>query len=348
MIDLLVAGAGPTGLSAAIAAASRGLEVVVVDPQLGTLDKACGEGLMPATVGALASLGVVPEGRPFHGIRYLRGDVVAAAALREPGLGVRRTALHAALDARAHALGVRRVQGRVTSIEQDADGVDAAGFRARWMIAADGLRSPSRQALGLDVSSRWPRRYGLRRHFHVAPWSDTVDVYWADDAEAYVTPVADDTIGVAFLFGDGAREADRPAEGNAFDRLLERFPSLAERLQGAEPASTVRGAGPFAHASARRVEGRVLLVGDAAGYLDAITGEGLKLGILGAIAAVDALATGHPQAWERSWRALDRPYRLATGGLLLLSRPLWLRRALPRLARDLPGVMSAAIRVVAS
>lgn len=347
MIDVLVAGAGPTGLSAAIAAAQRGASVVVVDPQPGTVDKACGEGLMPATVDSLAALGVTPHGRPFTGIRYLRGDVVAHAPLPAPGLGVRRTALHDALSARADALGIRREVGRVTDIVQHADHVDAAGFRARWLIAADGLRSPIRHHLGLDRPSRWPRRYGLRRHVRMAPWSDTVDVFWADDAEAYVTPVDDDLVGIAFLFGDAARDADRPAEGNAFDRLLARFPALRDRLGDAPPASTVRGAGPFATRSARRVAGRVLLVGDAAGYLDAITGEGLKLGVLGAREAVDAALSGHPVRWERSWRRLYRPYALATGGLLLLSRLPALRRALPRLARDVPFAMRAAVATIA-
>lgn len=348
MIDLAVAGAGPAGLTAAIAAAERGWSVAVIDPQTGIIDKACGEGLMPATVHALHRLGVRPSGRPFDGIRYLRDDVVASAPLPAPGLGVRRLALHEALWARAEALGVRRVQGKVAGVVQHPDHVTADHVEARWLIAADGLRSPLRHELGLERPSRWPARYGLRRHFRCAPWSSTVDVFWADDAEAYVTPVADDTVGVAFLFGDPARDADRPPEGTAFERMIARFPDLAERLGDAEPASAMRGAGPFATASRRRVQGRVLLVGDAAGYLDAITGEGIKLGVLGAIAAVDALTQGRPQRWERSWRRLYAPYWAATAGLLLLSRPLALRRALPRLARDVPLAMSAAVRVVAS
>ncbi len=347
MIDLLVAGAGPTGLTAAIAAATRGMQVVVVDPHPGTIDKACGEGMMPATVDALAALGVHPKGRPFHGIRYLRGDVIAQAPLPTPGLGVRRLVLHDALSARADALGVRRVVGRVDGLRQDADGVEAAGFRARWMIAADGLRSPTRRLLALDAPSRWPRRYGLRRHARIAPWSDTVDVTWADDAEAYVTPVGEDLVGIAFLFGDRARAADRGAPGSAYDRMLARFPHLADRLAEAPDASSVRGAGPFATASRRRVAGRVLLVGDAAGYLDAITGEGLKLGVLGAVCAVDALASGHPRRWERDWRHLWRPYAWATGALLLASRPRPLRRALPRLTRDVPFAMRAMVGWVA-
>lgn len=347
MIDLLVAGAGPAGLTAAIAAASRGLEVVVVDPRPGTLDKACGEGLMPATVEALAALGVHPLGRPFTGIRYLSGPVVAAGRFDVPGLGVRRTALHEALTARADALGVRRVDGRVDAIAQDEHGVRAAGQHARWLLAADGLRSPVRRTLGLDRVVRAPARYGLRRHVARAPWARTVDVHWGPDLEAYVTPVGDDLVGVALLFGDAARARHAGGEGPTFERLLHTFPTLADHLHDAPWASGSRGAGPFQVRSRRRVAGRVLLVGDAAGYVDALTGEGTKLAVLGAIAAVDAVVAGHPERWERAWRRLWRPYWGATTGLLALSRPPWLRRMLPRVLRASPPLFDAALRVLA-
>ncbi|MCB9665004.1 MAG: NAD(P)/FAD-dependent oxidoreductase [Alphaproteobacteria bacterium] len=345
MIDLLVAGAGPAGWTAAIAAATRGLEVVVVEPREGTLDKACGEGLMPATVEALARLGVHPHGRPFHGIRYLADGVEARGRFATPALGVRRTRLHEALEARATALGVRRVEGRVRDPRQDADGVRAAGLRARWMIAADGLHSPTRRALGLDRPVRAPLRRGLRRHVVCAPWASTVDVHWGDDLEAYVTPVDEELVGVALLYGETARR--RGGDGPSFDRLLGTFPALEAHLRDAPSGSAPRGAGPFQARSRQRVAGRILLVGDAAGYVDALTGEGTKLAVLGAIAAVDALGSGRPEAWERSWRRLWLPYWGATTGLLALSRPPALRRALPRVLRRAPWLFDAALRVLA-
>lgn len=345
-VDLLVAGAGPTGLTAAIAAAQRGLSVVVVDPRTGTLDKACGEGLMPAARDALAALDVHPHGRPFHGIRYIDGDVVAEGHFARPALGVRRTRLHEALAARADALGVERRPARVDDVRQDDQVVEAAGVRAQWMIAADGLRSPTRRAVGLDRDPGRRPRFGIRRHFAVRPWSDTVDVHWAPDAEAYVTPVDDQLVGVAFLFGEPARAADQGQDGSTFDRMLARFPALADRLDA--PANEVRGAGPFDAASRGRVAGRVLLAGDAAGYVDPLTGEGMKLGIQSALAAVDAIVDGAPQRYERDWRRLWRPYAMTTAGLLAVSRVPVLRRALPRVLRRAPPVFDAALRVLAA
>ena len=165
--------------------------------------------------------------------------------------------------------------------------VGGARMSSRWLVAADGLRSKLRDQLGLSLPPRRPARLGLRQHYAMAPWSRHVEVYWRADVscEAYVTPVADDLVGVAMLFGQDWR---RPAGQTPFEALLSGFPELRERLSGAPAASHPRGAGPFEQRVKRRVAGRVLLAGDAAGYLDPLTGEGLKLGFLGAESLVKA------------------------------------------------------------
>lgn len=328
MIDLVVAGGGPAGLAAAIAARRAGMSVVVVEPKRGTIDKACGEGIMPGGVAALAELGVHVEGFPFAGIRWIHaGDAGCSAVGSFPkgrGLGVRRTVLHDALRERAVTLGVRWEVGRITSLD---------GNRSGWLIGADGLRSDVRRLLGVERAPLRPPRFGMRRHFRIAPWTDRVEVQFADRAEAYVTPVAHDTVGVAFLF-------EPPATWRS---LLARFPLLARRLAGAEPVSALCGAGPFERRVARRVDDRVLLVGDAAGYLDPLTGEGIALGIETAKAAVAAIARGDPRSYEAEYAALTRRYRLLTTSLLAIARYSGLHRALIGAARAFPFAFDRAL-----
>ncbi len=310
VVDVLVAGGGPVGLAVGLEARRRGLTVTVVEPREGPVDKACGEGLMPTARARLDDLGVQVEGAPFVGIRYVRGDRSVASRFRAgPGLGVRRTVLHDALARRADEAGVERVRGSVGSVVQDDVGVGAAGLRARWLVAADGLHSPVRRELGLDVPVSRPARFGLRRHFAVAPWSDHVEVHWTDRAEAYVTPVSGDLVGVAVL---------GPA-GVGFDAVLGDLPALAARLHGAEPVTGLRGAGPLRQQASAVRSRHVLLVGDAAGYVDALTGEGLSTGLATARSAVAALAAGRPEDYPAAWARDTRRYRLLTSTLLSLT-----------------------------
>ncbi len=311
------------------------MAVAVIERRAGAIDKACGEGLMPPAVRELGEMGVaLPRGRPFQGIRYLAEGYSAEARFRGGhGVGLRRTVLHEALAARAAELGVRRVEGEVTEIRQTSELVEAGGLRGRWLAAADGLHSRIRRSLGLEQPPRYPPRYGIRRHFRAKPWSDLVEVHWNDEAEAYVTPVGDDLVGVAVLF----------AGYGSFDAWLERFPAVATRLGPA--VSVPKGAGPFEQRVARRVVGRVALVGDAAGFLDPLTGEGVGLGIAAARTFVRCLVSKEGiEAYERRWQILTRRYRILTTALLGLRHvPIFRRQIVPVLQRC-PGAFSSALR----
>ncbi|QNE21821.1 FAD-binding protein [Kribbella qitaiheensis] len=338
MIDLLVAGAGPAGAAAAIRAALAGLSVVVVEPRSGPIDKACGEGVAHSAVEYLSRLGVEVEGRPFHGIRYLDSSHSVDARFRAgPGLGVRRTALQQALSDRLGELGVPVVAGRVGAIVQNGSSVTAAGFTARYLAAADGLHSPIRRQLGQGIDRSGEVRRGLRRHFSTAPWTELVEVYWSPLGEAYVTPVADDLVGVAVLTS---------ARGS-FDSHLEAFPALKRRLKGAEPASEVMGAGPLRQRVRARVVGRVMLVGDAAGYVDALTGEGIAVALRTSAELVRCVLADRPEDYEAAWRRVSREARFLTASLLWArNRSLLAPRIVPA-AAALPPVFGAIVNRLA-
>ncbi|MGC5233334.1 NAD(P)/FAD-dependent oxidoreductase [Streptomyces albogriseolus] len=334
--DLLVVGGGPAGLATALHAARAGLDTVVAEPRPAPVDKACGEGLMPGAVRALTALGLQAPGHPLAGIRYVQGPCrVEAPFRRGQGLGVRRTDLHTLLHRAVLDAGVPVLPLRVDGVRQEADGVTVpgAGLRARWLVAADGLHSPVRRSLGLDRPARTAPRYGLRRHYAVPPWTSHVEVHWGPDAEAYVTPLGPRLVGVALLTSRRA----------PYDTQLAGFPELAARLPPDTAVTPVRGAGPLRRRSRARVHGRVLFVGDAAGYVDALTGEGVCLALAGARALVANLRRGTPGRYDTDWARATRRYRVLTE-LLVRTRqqPVLAPHIVPMAAR-LPRLFAAAV-----
>lgn len=332
--DILVVGGGPGGLATALYACTQGLSVIIAEPRDSPIDKACGEGLMPGGLEVLTGLGVDPAGMPFRGIAYVNGDRRTEALFRNgPGRGVRRTTLHAALAARAKELDTEWVPMKVTTVSQDAAGVTAAGVRARYLVGADGLHSAVRRAVGIDVTVGRPRRVGLRRHYRIPAWSDVVEVHWSPLGEAYVTPVEPELVGVAIL--------------SRHRHDLSWFPWLQQQLADA-PHGPERGCGPLRQVVSRRVAGRVLLVGDAAGYEDALTGEGISLAVRQAGAAVNAIAADRPADYERDWHRITRRYRWLTRALVLGTTPSVGRRLIVPASSALPRVFRAAVNTLAA
>ena len=341
--DVLVAGGGPVGLASAIEARLAGLDATVIEPRAGVIDKACGEGLMPGAVPALARLGVSPRGYPLRGIDYRDGRRSAQHRfLVGNALGVRRTTLHAALQTRAEELGVRFVTDRVEAVGQDARGVlvrttAAAELHGDWLLAADGLHSNVARLTGLHLPTpRARRRYGLRRHYTVEPWSDLIEIHWTRLGEIYVTPTGDGMVGLSLLTRQGVR----------FDDALAASPELADRVRSAEPASELRGAGPFRQNTRARTAGRVLLVGDASGYVDALTGEGIRIGIAQARAAVAAVLQQNAAGYEKAWTEVTNDFRRLTGTLVrLATSPA--RRFIVPVSHAAPGIFESAVERIA-
>jgi flavin-dependent dehydrogenase len=337
MIDLLVAGGGPAGLATAIHAARAGLEVVVAEPRPGPIDKACGEGLMPRAVNALADLDVAVGGHPLLGIRYVDGRCQAEGLFAaHSGRGLRRTELHAALARRAADLGVTVLPVRVDTVAQDGRSVTAAGITARYLAAADGLHSPIRRRLALEQADPRPPRYGLRRHFATAPWTDCVEVHWSPHGEAYVTPLGPELVDVAVLTTERA----------PFAAHLRNFPLLTPHLP-ATAATAVRGAGPLRQRVRSRVAGRVLLVGDAAGYIDALTGEGVSLALTTAAELVRCVRADRPQDYDQAWLRVSRRHRLLTESLLWTRSRPWLAPRIVPAASRLPAVFTVLVNQLA-
>jgi flavin-dependent dehydrogenase len=336
MIDheAVVVGAGPAGIVAGIVLARSGIDTLVCDRNRLPIDKACGEGILPIGVRTLHALGVLehlPEANchPFVGIRYIApsGRTAQVEFAEGAGLGVERVALSTALAERARResrltlLDRCAVQVHTCTRQYIALGAGERIVRTRLLIGADGLYSRIRRWAKLDARPPRSARWGLRQRLRQAPWSNCVEVYFAGGIEAYVTPTAPEQISVAFLWDEHKlgllRQRIEP------DRLmLERCPELRARMSGATILGPARSAGPLERRVTCRIADGLILIGDAAGYVDAATGEGISLALAEALTlpktVVPALrrarSTGRVPArrdllaYEHALTALYRPY----------------------------------------
>jgi flavin-dependent dehydrogenase len=356
--DVIVSGAGPAGLAVATTAASNGLATLALERRALPIDKACGEGILPRGVRVLEAMSLrrrLPGAAPFGAIAYFNEDGAAmeAALPRPGGLGIRRFELSQVLVETAQAAGVMvlercAVRGHARSPHGVEVFSEAGTFQASVLVGADGLDSPIRGREGLDGRSVGLRRFGVRQRFATRYVPSRVEVHFAGVVEAYLTPIGHGQVALAFLWREGALDRAVPSQ------LLMRFPELAARLGPIEPTSSIRGAGPFWRRARACVRDRLVLVGDAAGYVDALTGEGVSLGLVAGRLLGDllprALVRGASCAaladYARAHDALFRRYAWPTRALLALAERPGLRSALVHFFARRPRAFERVLAVV--
>ncbi len=300
MADVAIIGGGPAGLACAIRLALKEIPVVIYEPQPLPIDKPCGEGIMPDGVQELDELGILPmlDHRYtswFNGVCFIseHGHRAVGRFHNGHGLGCRRLALSEALSVRCKQFSkIEIVQESAKHLERTKKSITVIGERSsrlfRLVIGADGLRSRVRAGIGHKIDVVGSMRYGMRQHFVVAPWSKQVEVYFKPGIEAYVTPCGDDQTNITFLWQKDftARESRV-----CIALLLKHFPALSARIAGRAPASPEMAIGPLHQGCISPVSNGVVLVGDASGYFDAITGEGISIALRQASALSDLVAS---------------------------------------------------------
>jgi len=289
MVDVLIAGGGIAGSSLAIMLGRKGVSAELFERARFPREKPCGEGLMPAGVAVLDRLGLTDSigGAPFGGVRYhfdgrvLEGRFPRVPGLPHAGIGQRRKVIDEILCSKAAATpGIRVHTGTAVDGPIIQNGqvvgltVEGKSVRAPLVVAADGMRSPIRRQLGWNAPVR-RRRFGIRVHFRLSPHKPEtpwVEVFIGKQYEIYVTPLPRREIAVIIL-----AELGRAAKysGKAFLRQCRAFPILASRLEGAVQISKPMGASPLSGGARSGVGPGVVLLGDAAGFSDPITGGGM-------------------------------------------------------------------------
>jgi geranylgeranyl reductase family protein len=344
-------GGGPAGTAAAVFLRQAGHEVVLLDEARFPRDKVCGEGVSPEAWRLLARMGAddavrALRPRPVRGMRLTAPDGTVFtgeyAGARAPGFAVRRWCLDRALldCARGAGVDVREgVRARDLVLRDGTvrgvlveNGHGPEQLEARLVVAADGRRSVIARRLGLLREHRTLRKFAVRGYWKgVEGLTDHGEMHVTRGGYCGIAPLGDGEANITFVLDHAEM---RPAGGGLADfylRTLGRWPRLRERLERASLTSPPRAIGPLA-LEARRVSAPgAVLVGDAAGFYDPFTGEGVTLALRGAELAAEvahrALTNG-----STDLRRYDRLRDDATRDKFRLNRLLQRVVAWPALA----------------
>jgi flavin-dependent dehydrogenase len=245
-----------------------------------------------------------------------------------------------------------RVEAPVWEGERVA-GLIVAGqaIRAPLVVAADGARSRLRRQLGLDGGSprRW--RVGVRTHFRLAPGRSQppwVEVFLGHGYELYVTPLPEGEALVAGLAERGCLASGAEA---SIQRWIAEQPALQGRLAGAQQISGWLGMSPLSICARAGVAPGVVLLGDAAGSLDPITGGGMAQALLTAellgryVTQYWGCDDGWLPAFERARQKLLRDEQMLTRFVLALAAHPGLARQALRLLKASPALFSYLVGV---
>jgi geranylgeranyl reductase family protein len=306
--DVVVVGGGPAGAAVATMLRQRGHDVVLVDEARFPRDKVCGESVSPEAWRILGALGAAAAVRglaphPIRGMALTSPDGTAFQGLyatdREPGFAVRREALDAVLlhHARGQGVEVREATRATALLREDSrvcgiaceNGSGPETLRSRVLVGADGRRSRVARELGLLTEHPRLRRFSVRGHWDgMQGLRELGEMHVGGDGYCGVAPLSASKANVAFVLDRAEMGAAGGDLESFYRRTLERWPRLAERLRGARLLSPPRAIGPLALEARRVWAPGVVLVGDAAGFYDPFTGEGVTLALRSAELAADA------------------------------------------------------------
>lgn len=288
--DVAIAGGGPAGAALAIALGRRGLRVNLYEKARHPRLKACGEGLLPHGVAALSALVGVPDAPRVRGLRFVVGGAATEVDFPEGfGLVVRRDWFDEWLFEKAAA--TSNVDARMgTPYQSEGE---------RFVVGADGRHSMFHRRLAALHPAHL--RVGLSAHvIGLADVGDRVEVFFHRDGELYIAPTGGGETLVAALFHQARFRRD------GITHLLNTIPELRDRARGVEMTTPVLAASPLGLRVPRVVERGLLLIGDAAGAPDPITGDGIAMAMASVQPAADAIVSADLGTYERTRLAMGR------------------------------------------
>jgi flavin-dependent dehydrogenase len=337
--DVLVVGGGVAGSATARELGRRGLKVLLLEKARHPRPKPCGEGLLPHGVAALRAMGLECPGVPVRGLRYVsHGGAVAETDFPQGhGIVVRRERFDAYLfEQAASTPNVEALCGTA---------YDPRRWSAPWTVGSDGLNSAFHADAAFGARKPKIRRVGLSTHVEGLHFDrERVEVLFHPGGEVYLAPSEDGDALVACLY----RTDSLPSGADNGQRVLKTLrsvPALRDRCGDLNFTTPVLGAGPLGLSLRTALSGQVLLVGDAAGAPDPVTGEGMSLALLSANLLAEALEAGDPNAYAAGRRLLGRNADWLSKWILRASRYGWIADRVVASLAQRPDLFSKLVQI---
>lgn len=368
--QVIVVGGGPAGSSTAFFLARQGIDVLLLDRSRFPRDKTCSEYLSPQASRILERMDALSAvertgAAQLSGMRVhapngsiIHGEFKAEHGFhgyRDRGLAVRRTILDALLLDRARNAGARvEEEARVTDLVRDGSGRVTGVLalsdsrqrerRASLVIGADGLRSVVGRRLGLIRASGWPRRIALVTHYTgVEGVREFGEMYVDREGYCGVASVGNGLVNVAVVV-PVSRAAEVAVDRTEFlESWIAERPRIAGMFSRATRVDPVRATGPFATSARRGWARGVALVGDAAGFFDPFTGEGIYTALRGGEMLADYASESVRAADgmnDAPLRAYESARRREFSGKWKVERLIGAAIAFPTLINRAAGVLS--------